>query len=61
MDETGFTPLVTEKMGDYLLVVVSNRQPYAHIFKKESLNVSVRLAELLPPLTPLCRPATESG
>ena len=26
--------LIKEKMGDYLFIVVSNRQPYAHIFQK---------------------------
>ena len=26
--------LIKEKMGDYLFIVVSNRQPYAHMFRK---------------------------
>jgi trehalose 6-phosphate synthase len=29
--------LIKEKMGDYLLIVVSNRQPYSHIFKKRKI------------------------
>ncbi|MFH0858738.1 MAG: trehalose-6-phosphate synthase, partial [Candidatus Omnitrophota bacterium] len=26
--------LIKDKMGDYLFIVVSNRQPYVHVFKK---------------------------
>lgn len=30
----GLEKLIREKMGDYLFVVVSNRQPYEHVYKK---------------------------
>lgn len=30
----GLQKLIEEKMADYLFIVVSNRQPYIHVFKK---------------------------
>ena len=45
--------LVAEKMGDYLLVVVSNRQPYAHIFKKRKLECQREAGGVVTALDPV--------
>jgi alpha,alpha-trehalose-phosphate synthase [UDP-forming] len=45
--------LITEKMGDYLLVVVSNRQPYAHIFKKTKIECQRGVGGIVAALDPV--------
>lgn len=45
--------LITEKMGDYLLVVVSNRQPYAHIFKKRKIECQRGIGGIIAALDPV--------
>jgi trehalose 6-phosphate synthase len=45
--------LITEKMGDYLLVVVSNRQPYSHIFKKRKIECQRGVGGVVTSLDPI--------
>lgn len=45
--------LITEKMGDYLLVVVSNRQPYSHIFKKRKIECQRGVGGVIAALDPV--------
>jgi len=45
--------LVTERMADYLLVVVSNRQPYAHIFKKRKIECQREVGGMATAIDPI--------
>jgi trehalose 6-phosphate synthase len=45
--------LITEKMSDYLLVVVSNRQPYAHIFKKRKIECQRGIGGIVAAIDPV--------
>lgn len=45
--------LITERMGDYLLVVVSNRQPYAHIFKKRKIECQRGIGGIVAAIDPV--------
>jgi trehalose 6-phosphate synthase len=45
--------LITEKMGDYLLIVVSNRQPYSHIFKKRKIECQRGVGGIVTAIDPV--------
>ena len=45
--------LVREKMGDYLFVVVSNRQPYAHVFNRRSIQCQRGIGGVISALDPV--------
>ena len=49
--------LIQEKLGDYLFIVVSNRQPYEHVFKKgkiECIRPSGGVTTALDPVMQAC-------
>jgi trehalose 6-phosphate synthase len=45
--------LIKEKMGDYLFIVVSNRQPYVHVFKKGKIECSRGAGGVITALDPV--------
>jgi len=45
--------LIKDKMGDYLFIVVSNRQPYSHIFKKRKFECQREAGGLITALDPV--------
>ena len=47
--------LIKEKMGDYLFIVVSNRQPYAHIFQKGKIECKRSPGGVVAALDPVMR------
>jgi alpha,alpha-trehalose-phosphate synthase [UDP-forming] len=45
--------LIKEEMGDYLFIVVSNRQPYVHVFKKGKVECSRGAGGVITALDPV--------
>lgn len=45
--------LIREKMGDYLFVVVSNRQPYVHVYKKGKIECQRGVGGVISALDPV--------
>lgn len=45
--------MVGEKMGDYLFVVVSNRQPYAHVFNRRKIECQRGIGGVISALDPV--------
>ncbi len=45
--------LIKEKMGDYLFIVVSNRQPYVHVFKKGKVECNRGAGGVITALDPV--------
>ena len=45
--------LLKEKMGDYLFIVVSNRQPYVHVFKKGKIECQRGAGGVITALDPV--------
>jgi trehalose 6-phosphate synthase len=49
----GLQELIKEKMSDYLFIVVSNRQPYVHIFKKGKIECQHGAGGVITALDPV--------
>lgn len=53
--QQSLSALVREKLGDYLLVVASNREPYIHAYDGDAIKVSIPASGLTIALDPVMR------
>lgn len=51
----GLQTLIKEKMGDYVFIVVSSRQPYTHLFKKGRIEYQRGAGGVVTALDPIMR------